>query len=63
MTTAPKSLLTNHLPFPHQQLMKCACVGPEEKSRAREKKLRQVVCSVGKNIRPPHYSRYHCLFW
>lgn len=44
-----------HIPHSvsHQQLMKCAWVDPEEKARAREKKLRQVVYSVDRNIRPP----------
>lgn len=43
----------------HQQLMKCAWVDPEEKARVREKKLRQVVYSVNKNVRPPQ--EWHCV--
>ncbi|EOD1044465.1 putative zinc ribbon protein [Citrobacter farmeri] len=43
----------------HQRLMKCAWVDPEEKARAREKKLRQVVYSVDKNLRPPQ--EWHCV--
>lgn len=45
--------------IPHQRLMKCAWVDPEEKARAREKKLRQVVCSVDKNVRSPQ--EWHCV--
>ncbi|MFS9421683.1 putative zinc ribbon protein [Citrobacter sp. C411] len=45
--------------IPHQRLMKCAWVDPEEKARAREKKLRQVVYSVDKNVRPPQ--EWHCV--
>ncbi len=45
--------------IPHQRLMKCAWVDPEEKARAREKKLRQVVYSVDKNLRPPQ--KWHCV--
>lgn len=43
----------------HQQLMKCAWVDPEEKARAREKKLRQVVCSVDRSNRPPQ--EWYCV--
>ncbi|HHD2904003.1 putative zinc ribbon protein [Enterobacter kobei] len=43
----------------HQQLMKCAWVDPEEKARAREKKLRRVVYSVDRNVRPPQ--EWHCV--
>lgn len=50
-----------HIPhsISHQQLMKCAWVDPEEKARAREKKLRQVVRSVDRNIRPPQ--EWYCV--
>lgn len=45
--------------IPLQRIMKCAWVDPEEKARAREKKLRQVVCSVDRNIRPPQ--EWYCV--
>ncbi|MEL4870084.1 putative zinc ribbon protein [Pantoea agglomerans] len=41
--------------------MKCAWVDPEEKARAREKKLRQVVCSVDRSNRPPQ--EWYCVLW